>query len=126
MEQVMKAITFSEFFGMKLNEKIEYANKFGDENMPIYDRKFVEKSLNMWYYAKTQQPFRPELIVELFKGFVDGALCYSGGDREIEIVSTMDYYFITTDRQFCFPMPKLTDDFIHDCSQAGIDLEWKI
>ena len=82
------------------------------------------------------QPFKPELITELFEGWLkeihnsqelyihweNWQIEFDENDRNNKycIYSYYgDWYKITTLK------PRTLDDFINDCQRAGIELEWK-
>lgn len=127
----MKALTFPEFFALKLKKKIEYykAVKGYPEHMVIPISSY---HLDKWYHTFTQQPFKPELIAELFQyrlfgdnyKNVDGYFYIYVSGREIEIDTgneTIDYgnYYVCG-------IPRTIDEFISDCRRAGIELKWRI
>ena len=83
------------------------------------------------------QPFKPELIKELFEGweihFSDQFSLYDiykCMEREYFIFLNKDFsgagYKSNTSFGYCNTYyPRTLDDFINDCKRAGIELEWK-
>lgn len=84
------------------------------------------------------QPFKPELITELFEGWVLAE--YSKAEfgyfktvinkhiAEIEFSEYYDdglYQICCTKTDQIIPKPRTLDDFINDCQRAGIELQFK-
>ena len=130
----MKVLTFPEFFGLKLPEKIAYYRYFSNKSI------MSKNSLDKWYYQKTNQPFKPELIPELFEGWkltynANSKYIYSLEDSDICIRIEFDFkylpncYFVYKDKYIDtftdFLFPKTFDEFITDCQRAGIELKWR-
>ncbi len=90
-------------------------------------------------YLFYSQPFKPEMITELFEGWGFQHIHTIGGIKisgkryrnlgyEIEVTFyDAQYYDIAqgVDDITDFIYPRTLDDFINDCARAGIELEWK-
>ena len=86
---------------------------------------FLERDTIDFY----SQPFKPELITELFEGweFDKRSLTAFRNSVDTETVEfdvngKMKIHQLSTD---VFPYPRTLDDFINDCKRAGIELEWR-
>lgn len=99
------------------------------DDLFFYDKKFTkiiggEKGNHTLFYA---QPFKPELITELFEGWKLIGKCHYHNDENcirIEGENENIYYQGKKTRRWFFP--KNLDQFINMCSDAGIELEYKL
>lgn len=69
------------------------------------------------------QPFKPELITELFKGWglVHGRFWH----HEKRVCIWIKGNYISYNRESSIKRPRTLDDFINDCQREEIELEWK-
>lgn len=81
------------------------------------------------------QPFRPELITELFEGWwYDKAKEKYLSNYEDNGKTSYLYLNICFETNYAsynicgivLPFPRTLDDFITDCERAGIQLEWRL
>lgn len=97
---------------MKVYSFLELPNEIVDE---FYEKFCQPKGYEIVkdFYA---QPFKPELITELFEGFTP-------------FVNYYGYVFYNhkdgSGIQLKVNNPRTLDDFINDCQRAGIILEWR-
>lgn len=91
--------------------------------------------LEQWYLKRTSQPFKPELITELFKGWefiAKNTNKYCKGKDSIGIYvrpfvgKPFMQIYLDGYGQPALPIPRTLDDIINDCQRAGIELEWKL
>lgn len=90
-----------------------------------------------WYL----QPFKPELITELFEGWEDSWSCSGGYDyienKKFVFRIMFDWakiaYILLDPIQSINPfqsmfakIPSTLDEFISDCLRNGIELKWKV
>jgi hypothetical protein len=135
----MKVLSYLEFCQLTAREKYEYVLKLGYKKLDIEDRFEIERyevTFDTFYLNIVSQPFKPELITELFEGWLkeihnsqelyihweNWQIEFDENDRNNKycIYSYYgDWYKITTLK------PRTLDDFINDCQRAGIELEWK-
>ena len=91
----------------------------------------MEKVTNFY-----SQPFRPELIIELFEGWEHFNGMYSTGnflsdsikpiiDFSMSKISNKYATYNTEDRNI-FIFPRTLDLFVCNCQDAGIELEWRL
>ena len=105
---------------LELNEIIEYG-AIEDEIYEFYCKRIGENysqdginTLNMVDFYS--QPFKPELITELFD-IIGHYHIFKGRGK--------GYYELWNDNNqhiYRFPLPRTLDDFITDCQRAGIEL----
>jgi hypothetical protein len=77
------------------------------------------------------QPFKPELITELFEGWgltkIYHEYPYTDGEYQLKFVNG---YMETANKNGAIYgkifTPRTLDDFINDCQRAGIELTWRI
>jgi hypothetical protein len=94
----------------------------------------VANDNGMCLYDFYSQPFKPELITELFEGFIyltnklnkEHIIIEGRGadDDTVQFYPESDSYTIG-EIQFQV-LPRTLDDFINDCQRAGIELTWRI
>jgi hypothetical protein len=73
------------------------------------------------------QPFKPELITELFEGWEWNGENVSSNETLIVDISWQSDYLVITfiEKDIYFFFPRTLDDFITDCQRAGIELTWR-
>ena len=138
----MKALSYLEFVRMRAyNEQLEYS-KFLPAKIYIN----TDDVLICWMDVSTfySQPFKPELITELFEGWVCNAreedeipyaMFVRGEGTETEYIEFGEYYdderYVVSDRylnrmEYIIAKARTLDDFITDCQRAGIELKWRV
>jgi hypothetical protein len=130
--------TFAQFYGLGWNDKlviIEDLN-LGIKGVTI-DSAGIDFRTNQIYHEFTQQPFKPELIMELFEGWEIYSDEYSHNDCPEYVYKLWEYYILfireshyTMSKKGKFPIcnflfPRTLDDFIGDCQRGGIELKPK-
>jgi len=89
-----------------------------------------EKYTSRLFYS---QPFRPELITELFEGWTydDSNYIYWYEPDNSDYVASInednnDLIIDSPKNNLTVIMPKTLDRFICNCQDAGIELEWRL
>lgn len=139
----MKYLTFAEFYALDVFKQKEYllAVFTAEELKPIavdmlqLGRSQAETkvtaaiicrlNLAQYYHAHTQQPFKPELITELFEGWNKDDDVYEHGDIFIDYDCNADGLNMCFSGISVVSIPRTLDEFISDCKRAGIELEAK-
>lgn len=130
----MKYLTFAEFCGLGLKLSIDYMKKVftGIYKIPDFNAIDNEQEQNntmlaliQLYHAHTQQPFKPELITELFEGWNEDDDVYEHGDIFIDYDCNADGLNMCFSGISVVSIPRTLDEFISDCKRAGIELEAK-
>lgn len=124
---------------MKVLSYLEMNRKFYSPVIKEYEESFnhiatiANGDYNMNIFEFYSQPFKPELITELFEGWYhDHAFTYRWNKRslhhKIKIDKDLSFYEMWADTKRTQPifLQKLRtlDDFINDCQRAGIELTW--
>ncbi|MCX6154445.1 MAG: hypothetical protein NT007_09810 [Candidatus Kapabacteria bacterium] len=103
---------------MKVFNYLQFANTAS------YDENNFLSNANEFY----SQPFKPEMITELFEGWKEVSVkndintVFKDDKDEICFWQDEKYYNI---RFLAVTNPETLDDFIRDCQRAGIELIWK-
>lgn len=122
----MQALTFLEVVG-KIPSKIA---RYYDEEANERKEEIIIKYNLTWLKDFYSQPFRPELITELFEGFID----FEDKDNTFKLNGIqMNFYepreifviWLSWHNQKEFIIPSTLDRFISDCKEAEIKLTWK-
>ena len=74
------------------------------------------------------QPFKPELITELFEGWKVTGTTYYPKERFNVVFDDPIYYKIfdfSEGYDYLIMLPRTLDDFIRDCERAGVELIWR-
>ena len=102
-----------------------FSEKFG---FSIGEHKLIDLYQVGDFYS---QPFKPEMITELFEGwesYFSGTNFQDNGKHEINILPELLFYgikkYLASD-SFDHSYPETLNDFIRDCQRAGIELTWK-
>lgn len=125
---------------MRILSYLEYENPYTDYQLKLNMLKVFGKQKSYDFYS---QPFKPELITELFGGWTLGTM--TDEDDKLYFVANSDKYRIEfsleTGSEFIFYgydytiskhdiikgrtdlLPRTLDDFITDAARAGINLE---
>jgi hypothetical protein len=85
------------------------------------------------------QPFKPELITELFEGWeANFEICSKCTIKNLKDYSTFDFWVDIWNNYILWEphtkgelfwnlmFPRTLDDFINDCQRAGIELKWRV
>ena len=113
----MKALTFIEIWQQCQRSKITYGKVIDYEKI-------------------VSQPFRPEMILELFEDFNFGKTAFglyfskTQDSTKVWIKFYLEInngkYTMSKGETVCqLIKPQTLNDFISDCNRAGIELEWK-
>lgn len=137
----MKALTFLEFYSKTIQQKVDYydywyaGQKIKNEwdtgvKRPHNDKLRID--LDNWYHKLTSQPFKPELITELFEGwehledddvYVNGKWIF---DNDCSLFKNNDgANYGNANMNWIAFKPDTLERFISNCQQAGIELTWR-
>jgi hypothetical protein len=119
--------SYLEIFNLGINEQLKYIS-----SVKIFDCWYKVSGVSFQYFYS--QPFKPELITELFEGInYEGDNIYVNNTLQIVDICcgvNGDEVFYNgggePKTQHYSPFPRTLDDFITDCSRAGIKLYWKV
>ena len=125
----MKVLSFIEYTNLTFIESHEYFIPF--ETFLSKHIKWSENEDGDWDILKFySQPFKPELITELFEGWETKDFSLYKNDnshRDIRFNDGITYNFELNDFiEENNYYPRTLDDFINDCQRAGIELEWRV
>ncbi len=123
---------------MKVLSYLQACNEGGFVDIALYlDKAAMSDSVTEFY----SQPFKPELITELFEGWtfqyvrtISGIKTsgkryrHLGYEIEVTFHDGSRYYDIAqgVDDIADFFYPRTLDDFINDVTRAGIELKWRV
>ena len=119
----MKVLSFLELIN------IGWEEEFLHQILHRFNQNTDKEDIAQFY----SQPFRPELITELFEGWgcdvEDDSYWFRNNHDKINYArSEMGGYiqYDSTLMNQTFDIPRTLDDFINDCQRAGIELEWRL
>jgi hypothetical protein len=89
---------------------------------------FVNKILSIKSFYS--QPFKPELITELFAGWefvtINSRKQYQNYiEKDVLIIIAFNEYQYVING-VAYHIPRTLNDFINDASRAGIELQWRV
>lgn len=128
----MKVLSYLEMINDNDDYHFEFLKFMESKGFSIIGNQYY-KGVAKFY----SQPFKPELITELFEGWekskdTDIILSYSDKDYIIfwqkSIPSIMNVDYKDNNKSLDIQeywTPCRLNDFINDCQQAGIELEWR-
>ena len=130
----MKALSFIQLYKLAVKAFKKY-------KALIFRLLGIEVSDYNWWdlWAKfLSQPFKPEMIVELFEGWSEEKheeteqwasefIIYRNKTTKIEYSKCYWFYNVLfNDVLYSYRhKPRTLDDFINDCQKIGIELEWR-
>jgi len=125
----MKVLSYLELNSLTYKEHCEFANY-------LKSKELIYKDIDLALFYS--QPFKPDLITELFKGWKMDDFSEPNyalfvrkditGFAEVDFGEYRDdglYQICYKKQDMIIPIPRTLDDIINDCQRAGIELEWK-
>lgn len=127
----MKVLSYLEMINDNDDYHFEFLKFMESKGFSIIGNQYY-KGVAKFY----SQPFKPELITELFEGWVTDATDESEYpyanywyDSSSIISAEFGEYFDNNlyllNQELILCKPRTLDDFINDCQRAGIELTWK-
>jgi len=124
--QTMEVLSFIELTQLATKENWEFTNNI----FPLINNVKKVNSLGIEVDGNVSdfysQKFKPELIPELFEGWVFEQQCFINGFNDIAFNNKTYLISVRNRCLFSHYYPHTLDDFINDTSRASIKLTWKI
>lgn len=133
----MKALTFIKFYDLTPKEKRDFLGSIGKIQVNDYKTRFDYEDSEPFfiglYHNIISQPFKPEMIIELFENWelttnhtIGECYHYTPDKRYGYIKFRNDFIQLYADYATTIPIPKTLNDFISDCQRTGFELFFKV